>query len=387
MDDKTTKLLLITTGGTISQEKDEIGTAKSTEESKQHGSDTFGQFLTARARSFKYDFEVTSKGILNKDSSNILPEDWGLMIKTIVDNYDAYDVFLLTHGTNTMGYTAAALSFALGNLGKKVILTGSQISYGYPGSDSVQNLENAIRLVATHPELVGVMAVFGSHIITGSRVKKTNEQSYDAFVTFNAAASLGRIGRTVEINPDAMAKHLAYLQPLARTKSELDVQADFFMDQVASLTEFPGMNPDTFKRLVDCGFKGIIFRATGAGDPNVSPKKLKIKDPNDPDGKKEIEIDNPVWEKGLRKGFEYLMEKEIPIVITTQAPDGKASMDVNEPGILALQELNAIPAHDMSIEAMTVKLAWLLGNQTRYPKFRSAMITNIRGEIVPVRRG
>jgi L-asparaginase len=132
-------------------------------------------------KSFGYDFEVASKGILNKDSSNILPDDWLKMIDTIVENYDAYDVFLLTHGTNTMGYTAAALSFALGKLGKKVILTGSQISYGYPGSDSVLNLENAIRLVATHPELVGVMAVFGSHIITGSRVKKNERAELRCF--------------------------------------------------------------------------------------------------------------------------------------------------------------------------------------------------------------
>ncbi len=365
---KSTKLLLITTGGTISQEKDEIGTAKSTESSKEHGSDTFGQFLTGRAQSFGYNFEVSSKGILNKDSSNILPDDWVKMIDAILENYDAYDVFLLTHGTNTMGYTAAALSFALGRLGKKVILTGSQISYGYPGSDSVQNLENAIRLVATRPELVGVMAVFGSHIITGSRVKKTNEQSYDAFVTFNAAASLGRIGRTVEINSLALEKHLSYLQPLARKRSELDVKKKFAMDKVASLTEFPGMHPDTFKRLVDADFKGIIFRATGAGDPNVSAK------------------DKEDWEKGLLSGFEYLMEKEVPIVVTTQAPDGKASMDVNEPGIMALQEFNAIPAHDMSIEAMTVKLAWLIGRGMPYDEIRSLMTDNMRGEIAPVRR-
>jgi L-asparaginase len=172
----------------------------------------------------------------------------------------------------------------------------------------------------------------------------------------------------VEINPVALEKHLSYLQPLARKRSELDVKKKFFMDKVASLTEFPGMNPDTFKRLVDAGFGGIVFRATGAGDPNVSSK------------------DKADWEKGLRPGFEYLMEKEIPIVVTTQAPDGKASMDVNEPGILAFQELNAIPAHDMSIEAMTVKLAWLIGRGMPYDEIRSLMTDNMRGEIVPLRR-
>jgi L-asparaginase len=131
-------LLLISTGGTISQEKDAHGIAHPVE---SKGAEALSTKLTEIAHSFN--IEIVPRGILNKDSSNITPGDWDLIISTIVTEYEDYDVFLITHGTNTLGYTCAALSFALGRLGKPVIVTGSQVSYGYPGSDAMMNLENA----------------------------------------------------------------------------------------------------------------------------------------------------------------------------------------------------------------------------------------------------
>jgi L-asparaginase len=152
------QLLLISTGGTISQE---------TDLTKTRGAEGFSARLTEFADNLK--IGITSRSIFNKDSSNIVPDDWVLLINTIVEEYENYDAFVITHGTNTLGYTCAALSFALGKLGKPVILTGSQVPYSYPGSDAVMNLENAIRVAANEREtLVGVMAVFGSEIITKS---------------------------------------------------------------------------------------------------------------------------------------------------------------------------------------------------------------------------
>jgi len=107
---------------------------------------------------------------------------------------------------------------------------------------------------------------------------------------------------------------------------------------------------------------GIIYRTSGAGDPNILPKD------------RVDEFEN------LRPGFEYLREHEIPIVITTYAPDGIASMDVNDPGRIAL-ELDVIPAWDMSIEAMTVKLGWLLGRGLKYEDVRWEMTRSLKGEI------
>jgi L-asparaginase len=361
-------LLVITTGGTIAQEHNEItGQGVSTEEGEARKSKKFAEMLQGIADHEKYDLEITSLSVLNKDSSNIIPADWELMIKAVVENYDAYDSFLITHGTNTLGYTCAALTFALGKLGKKVILTGSQVPFGYAGSDAVLNLENAIRVVAyKEHDLIGVLAVFGSHIITGVRVKKTTEFEYDAFKTFSAKASMGRIGRVLKMNESAMLEHNHWLEPRARVRKELDIKANFEkFEKVACLTEFPGMNPDIFEYLVKSGIEGFILRASGAGDPNVGAPEDKY--------------------RNLRGSFEFLRTKEIPIVVTTQAPDGVATMDVNNAGMMA-NELGAIPAWDMSIEAMTVKLAWLLGRKFPYDEVRTLMTQSFRGEISEIRR-
>ena len=209
------KLLLISTGGTISQEKDELTGTAHTVETK--GADTFSTRLSEIADNLE--IKIVPNGILNKDSSNIIPDDWRIIIDTIVEEYENYDSFLITQGTNTLGYTCAALSFALGNLGKPVILTGSQVSYGYPGSDAIMNLENAIYVAAKSREpLAGVVAVFGSQIITGVRVKKTTEFEYDAFRTFSSKNSLGRIGRTLSWDKPALERHNKFMNQLLEAK-------------------------------------------------------------------------------------------------------------------------------------------------------------------------
>lgn len=343
------QLLLISTGGTISQERASIET---------QGAEVFSARLAEFANNLNVG--ITPRAVFNKDSSNIVPDDWALLINMIIEEYENYDAFVITHGTNTLGYTCAALSFALGKLGKPVILTGSQVPYSYPGSDAIMNLENAIRVAATEREtLVGVVAVFGSEIITGVRVKKTTEFEYDAFRTFSSKSSLGRIGRTLRWDRIALERHNKFMEPMARNQTDLDIKATFDMN-IVSLTEFPGLKSRVLSSLVEAGAKGIVFRASGAGDPNIA--------------KKNAAFDN------LRDGFEYLREKGIPIVITTQASEGIASMDVNDPGKMAF-ELGAIPAWDMSIEAMTVKLAWLLGRQFPYGEIRTLMSTSFRGEV------
>jgi L-asparaginase len=300
------KILLISTGGTISQEKDDSGITKSSESKT---ADAFTTYLNTLNEQMHLDLSITPKAILNKDSSNIIPTDWTKMADTIVEEYDNYDVFIISHGTNTLGYTAAALSFALGNLGKPVILTGAQVPIGYLGSDATMNLENTIRLIVQSPyPLAGVIAVVASYIITGTRVKKTNEYDYEAFKAFNQDTAIGRIGRTIKINEDSLNNHLSFLAPMAKTKEELEYNTSF-NNNIISLTEFPGLKSDNIYMLADKGIKGVILRGTGAGDVNVSNENYE----------------------NLKGAFEYLREKQIPIIVTTQAPDGIASMDVNEP--------------------------------------------------------
>ena len=200
------------------------------------------------------------------------------------------------------------------------------------------------------------MAVFGSKIITGVRVKKGTDFDYDPFSSF-ITGSLGQIGRFMRINVPALDRHVSYLskvKPLAVQSRVLSVKKDFDTSGMASLTEFPGMSPDLFQTLVEHnGIKAFIFRAFGAGDASAH----------------------------LFKGFEYLKAHQIPIIVTTQAPSGVASMQVNETGTYLREHDLAIPTHDMSIESITTKLAWLLAQKKSYMDIKSIMLQDLHGEI------
>jgi L-asparaginase len=358
------KVLLITMGGTISGQV----SANEIEKESMKDSKEFASILN----NAKNSIEITEKikTSINHiplcedlDSSDIKPDHWSLLAQTIKNEYDNYDSFLITHGTNTMGYTAAALSFSLANLDKPVIITGSQVPLGLPGSDAVANLENSLRVAVLNREknqIKGVVAVFGGHIITGTKVKKETEFDYDAFKSFGGS-SIGRIGRIIKINETNLEKHLSYLQTArfnrARSSTELICESDFDM-RIASITEFPGMDSDIFRCLVEeKDIKGFILRAFGAGDASTS----------------------------LIPALEYLKEQKIPIIITTQAPNGNSNFQVNEPGEKIAKNKLAIPAYDMNIESQTTKLAWLLAKKKNrkltYEKICEEMVHDIRGEV------
>jgi L-asparaginase len=364
---QTHRSLLLTTGGTIAGEvaSDRI------EEEVKRTAEEFTKILAPTVsylhRTLHLDIDVHPERVCKKDSSDILPIDWTDISSRIKKSYDDFDSFIVTHGTNTLGYTCAALSFALANPKKPIILTGSQVPAGVPGSDALVNLENAVRLAVWKredgPPIKGVMVVFGSHIITGTRVKKETEFDYDAFKSFSTG-SLGRIGRIINMNNANLEKHNSYLKtglwPEASTAKDLRCVNQFDM-RIASLTEFPGMSSDIFATLVEHNdIRGFILRAFGAGDPCT--KHLSA--------------------------FEYLKSKEIPLVVTTQAPSGNSNFQVNEPGKILKDKELAIPAYDMSIESQTVKLAWLLAKRNRgeitYKGICEEMIHDLHGEINPM---
>ena len=189
------RILLITTGGTIAGEvayDKERGDRDFVRTAAQFSA-LVGPTVDYLNRKHKLDIQLDPHELCEVDSSNILPQHWIDLAALIKEKYDEYDSFIITHGTNTLGYTCAALSFSLANPNKPIILTGSQVSAGMPGSDGLTNLENALRVAVWKREknpIKGVMAVFGSHIITGCRVKKDTEFDYDAFKSFSTG-SLG----------------------------------------------------------------------------------------------------------------------------------------------------------------------------------------------------
>jgi L-asparaginase len=355
------KILFITTGGTIA------GNVRGADGDHVTGdvmSEAAGKAVDAMLKNWNLDVNITTIEIDDIDSSDVTPELWTEVAESIRDNYDNYDAFVVTHGTNTMGYSAAALSFAIGNSAKPIVLTGSQIPHSSPGSDALINVENAVR-IASYPRqyatISGVVVVFGSHLITGVRAKKSTEFDLDAFQTFSAG-SLGRIGRILDLNEANLARHQGYLskeRPVAIRSSELVFNPKFQMAGIASYTEFPGLTSESLIAAAKAWkaggqpLQGVVFRSFGAGD--VSKYRWPY--------------------------LQYLKDREIPIVITTQAPNGKATLTVNKPGEHIEENALGIPAHDMSIESMTVKMGWLIAQGKTYAEIRELMVKDLRGEI------
>ncbi|MBT3464676.1 asparaginase [archaeon] len=353
----TKRILVIFTGGTVA------GNVAKSKVSQHVKSDpnSFLSILNASIDIVKLNWntEINAKtlDLFNIDSSNMQPENWTTLVETIAKRYDEFDSFIILHGTNSMGYPAAALSFAFENINKPVILTGAQVPLGYLGTDATTNLVNALRLaVWGYHEVKGVMAVFGSKIISGTRVKKGTDFDYDPFRSFQTGA-LGQIGRFLRIDENAMHEHVKYLskvRPLAIQSRVLSVKKDFDTKSIANITEFPGMSADIFQNLVEnVGIKAFIFRAFGAGDPSSH----------------------------LFPAFKYLKKKKIPIIVTTQAPSGVSSFQVNETGQYLAQHDLAIPAHDMSMESMVTKLGNLLAQNLSYDNIKLKMLENMHGEI------
>ncbi len=351
------KVLVLFTGGTIA------GNVAVTEANKDMKSGTlsFTGIVEDATKIIKktwgIDIMYQIQELYNIDSSNVMPDHWKKISDNIKQEYDNYDAFLIMHGTNTMGYTASALSFALDNIAKPVVLTGAQVPLGYLGSDATMNLVNALRVcVWNYTTVMGVMAVFGSKVITGSRVKKGTDYDYDPFNSFQSG-TLGDIGRYIRLNNDALTRHNSYLSKrlaLATTADLLVNQNIFATDKIISITEHPGLRPEILIDLVKNNqLKGVILRSFGAGDPN----------------------------KNLYPFFEYLKEKEIPIVVTTQAPSGVSNFQVNETGQYLSQHDLAIPAHDMSMESQVTKLSWLIGQNKSYQDIKRLMLEDFHGEI------
>ena len=356
-------MLLISTGGTIAGE---VAKKKKHENEEYAKAEAFSELtrdtISYLKQEYAMDVDIEPNEFLEVDSSDVKPEHWKGLAELVYDKFDDYDSFVITHGTNTLGYTCAGLSFGLVNPGKPVVLTGSQVPIGHPGSDARTNLENAIRLATWphQPKMAGVLCVFGSHVITGTRVKKDTEFDYDAFKSFTST-SIARIGRIVDVNKSNLEKHLGYLDGpahrVARTKSALKCESDF-ETRIVSLTEFPGMDYNLLKRLYkEHNKKGFIIRAFGAGDMSTSSLDA----------------------------LEYLKDHKVPVVVTTQAPNGNANLQVNEPGQMLDERDLVIPAFDMSIESQTAKLMWLLAKMGEgaisFDQLKERMRVDLHGEI------
>jgi L-asparaginase len=303
--------------------------------------------LLAMAPEIKNIVDIDYKFITNVDSTNMQPELWGLIAKEIYKRHNKYDGFVITHGTDTMAYTASALSLALQNLNKPIVITGSQLPPDGLATDARQNLINACRVAAMN--LRGVMILFGTRIMQGNRSKKRSEISLDAFVS-HLTPDKGEIATIIQIAHDAPRKIQTPEKVLLQNK---------FENEVVQVTLIPGMNPKFIEAIIKTGkLKGLILESFGAG--NVPTKWNSL---------------IPIIQKAKTL--------QIPVVVTTQCEGGTSShMLTYEVGYEAIKA-GAIPARDMTAECAAVKLMWALAQTKNLKEIKKIMHHNYAGEITP----
>jgi L-asparaginase len=334
---KVPKILLVFTGGTISMAKNSQGSwvpAKHTAE------------ITNTFALMKKEACLDSHFVVDIDSSNMTPEIWQKIAAVIYAKYHQYDGFVITHGTDTLSYTTSALSFALVNLHKPVILTGAQKPISELGSDSMFNLFNSVK-VAAHRRIREVALVFDTRIMRGNRSSKQYAQKIDAFWSPQYPL-LGEIG--VDI------KYFPHKSPFSRPKKELKLQSQF-STRVISLSLFPGFEPHILSDIIEeKWYRGIIIRGFGPGNINTENELLSL--------------------------IARATERAIPVLLISSCAGGTTILGTYETGQKAIVA-GAISAADMTLETATVKLMWTLAQTNDMASIRQIMATNIAGEMGP----
>lgn len=275
----------------------------------------------------------------NIDSSNVTPQHWVRWLSVLKKNYSLYNGFIFTHGTDTMAYTGAAFSFALGQLNKPVVLTGSQRPLAHIRSDARDNLVNSVQVACDGPKEVSIC--FGNELLRANRTTKLSATDYVAFESFNYPL-LAKIG--VEIKKD-----------WPKIKSRSPSWKAVFDQRVFCFKIFPGISGEILNGTIENeNCQGVVLEAYGTGNvPDINESVIGM-----------IKL-----AKKLKK----------PVVIVSQCPHGQVDLDMYECGRRA-KKAGAISAGDMTQEASVVKLMHGLGMKLAGKELQNYFLKNICGE-------
>ncbi|WOC33541.1 MULTISPECIES: asparaginase [Caproicibacterium] len=322
------RILLIATGGTIASRKTNDGLVPqlSPEELLSY---------VPEAQAF---CQIDTRQVLNLDSTNIQPQHWLLIADTVRTCYDTYDGFVICHGTDTMAYTAAALSYLIRGSAKPIVVTGSQKPIDMDVTDAKTNLEDSLRWASAGEP--GVCIVFGGRVIAGTRARKIRSKSYNAFSSINfPELAVIRDGRIVK-----------YMHFPAEGKPEFSDSLD---TRVSALKLTPGLPAAAFSavgQLCD----GFIIESYGVGGvPDLYGEALA-----------------------------QLSEAGKTIVVATQVPHEGSDMAVYQVGHRAKERFGLLETYDMTLESTVTKLMWALAQTHEPQRVRKLFYTTINHDIL-----
>lgn len=276
------------------------------------------------------------------DSSDMSPMHWQQIADDIKAKYADYDGFVVLHGTDTMAYTASALSFMLENLTKPVIVTGSQIPLSQLRSDGQVNLLNAMYLAANYP-IGEVSLYFNNQLYRGNRATKMHADGFAAFGSPNMSP-LAKVGINIELVAGQLSPSL---------NNKLDV-TKITPQQIAVLHLYPGISVDLIKSMMTDSLKALVLLSFGVGNAPQNPEMLEL--------------------------FNSATQAGLVIINLTQCIQGSVNMGGYATGN-ALLNAGVISGYDMTLEACLAKLHYLLSQNLEVETVRHLMQDNLKGEL------
>ena len=343
MQQSKSKILLIYTGGTIGMMKDyETGALKAFD---------FKKLLKRIPELQLLECDIDTVSFENPiDSSNIQIENWQNLAKIIEDNYNNFDGFVVLHGSDTMSYSASALSFMLENLSKPVVFTGSQLPIGDLRTDAKENLITAIQIASLKEKGKSVFnevcLYFEYKLYRGNRTTKISAEHFNAFASPNFP-ELAESGVHLKINRDLLLQN--------KGKSKLKVNKSFD-DNVAVVKLFPGINKYVLSAILKTpNLKGIILETYGSGNAPTTDWLIS-------------ELSNAI-------------KNNIYVINVTQCSGGSVNMGQYETST-QLKSIGIVSGKDITSEAAVTKLMYLLGQKISPKVFKTIFETPLRGEMI-----
>ena len=334
------KVLLIYTGGTIGMVQDENGALQPF---------AMERIYDALPLLHRTDYKIDSCQLETIiDSSNMTPSFWADIADIIERNYDDYDGFVVLHGTDTMAYTASALSFMIKNLTKPIVLTGSQLPLGKLRSDGRENIICALEIASGHQVVIPEVTIFfESHLYRGNRSTKVSAENFDAFSSFNYP-SLAKAGIKITYRPQL-------IMPMPSPEAPLKVRKVFDC-RIAVLKLFPGITAEVVRAILHTpDLQGVIIETFGSG--------------------------NAPTEKWFIDALQEALNRGIIVYNVTQCKAGAVQMCQYQASC-DMDRIGVIGGHDITIEAAVTKMMYLLGTfPNDKQKVRERLSLNLRGEI------